>query len=71
MFDDILRIMGEARKVIEMNCPMVIFLSDVKRYVILMKDGSYYGQKWDGNTRSYPTWKTRKGAEKKCSQLKN
>lgn len=39
------------------------------RFAIQLKDGSFYGQKMNNDGRTYPTWKTQRGAEKRMIQL--
>lgn len=39
------------------------------RYAIQLESGAYWGQRLEENTRIYPTWKTKRGAERKFNAL--
>lgn len=40
------------------------------KWAILLEDGSYCGQVWNGMTKTYPAWKTKRAAEAALKKLK-
>ena len=44
--------------------------SPAELYAIRLKSGAYWGQKWNGMTRTYPIWKRKGMAQRKLDKLK-